>query len=352
MCYNILCDKYATRQHYGYCPQWALQWEYRKRGIMEEIKHYSADIIALQEVETDQFYNLFLPDLRKIGYNGIFSPKSRARTMTEAERKHVDGCAIFYNSRKFRLVKENLIEFNQLAMANAEGEGGKQMLNRVMPKDNIGLAAILETTDAVWADSKVGETGNQQLLVCTCHVHWDPEFSDVKLVQTMMLIHELRNIIEESCVSLRPGCPGPDTNSIPLVLCGDLNSLPDSGVVEYLVKGRVSTSHSDFKDFEYKDCVSKLAACGLEGESFIHPFKLEQAHSHSLMPYTNYTYDFKGIIDYILYSRNSMRPVGVLGALDQTWLNEQKVLGCPHPHVPSDHLPLVVELELLQSRRS
>lgn len=48
MCYNVLCDKYATRQMYGYCPSWALEWEYRKKGIMDEIKHYLADIITLQ----------------------------------------------------------------------------------------------------------------------------------------------------------------------------------------------------------------------------------------------------------------------------------------------------------------
>ena len=48
MCYNILCDKYATRQVYGYCPTWALDWQYRRKGILQEIKHYSADIITLQ----------------------------------------------------------------------------------------------------------------------------------------------------------------------------------------------------------------------------------------------------------------------------------------------------------------
>lgn len=48
MCYNVLCDKYCTRQLYGYCPSWALNWEYRKKGILEEIKNYSADIISLQ----------------------------------------------------------------------------------------------------------------------------------------------------------------------------------------------------------------------------------------------------------------------------------------------------------------
>ena len=41
----------------------------------------SADIISLQEVETEQFYNFFLPELKRDGYEGIFSPKSRAKTM-------------------------------------------------------------------------------------------------------------------------------------------------------------------------------------------------------------------------------------------------------------------------------
>ena len=48
MNYNILCDKYATRHVYGYCPSWALQWDYRRKHILEELRSYSADIIALQ----------------------------------------------------------------------------------------------------------------------------------------------------------------------------------------------------------------------------------------------------------------------------------------------------------------
>jgi CCR4-NOT transcription complex subunit 6 len=48
MCYNVLCDKLATRQMYGYCPSWALTWNYRKDRIMEQIRQYAADIITLQ----------------------------------------------------------------------------------------------------------------------------------------------------------------------------------------------------------------------------------------------------------------------------------------------------------------
>ena len=100
MCYNILSDRYATRQVYGYCPSWALGWEYRKGQLLKEIVENMADLVALQEVETEQFYNFFHPELSQHGYDGIFQPKSRARTMDEHERKYVDGCAIFYHKSK------------------------------------------------------------------------------------------------------------------------------------------------------------------------------------------------------------------------------------------------------------
>ncbi|KAJ8318620.1 hypothetical protein KUTeg_003711 [Tegillarca granosa] len=289
MCYNVLCDKYCTRQIYGYCPSWALNWEYRKKGIIEEIKHFAADIISLQEVETDQFYNFFKPELKAEGYDGIFSPKSRARTMTESDRKHVDGCAIFFRTSKFSLVKEHLIEFNQLAMANAEGSD--DMLNRVMTKDNIGLAALLETKEGVYENGSPPEGQiKQPILVATAHIHWDPEFSDVKLIQTMMLMWELKQIISDCTQSFRPGSnisTQQDVNTIPLILCGDLNSLPDSD-----------------------------------------------------------RYDFKGIIDYIFYSKDHMNLLGLLGPLEEEWFRQNKVVGCPHPHVASDHFSLLVEFEI------
>ncbi|XP_023167493.1 CCR4-NOT transcription complex subunit 6-like isoform X1 [Drosophila hydei] len=344
MCYNVLCDKYATRQMYGYCPSWALCWEYRKKSIIDEIRHYAADIISLQEIETEQFYHFFLPELKNDGYEGIFSPKSRAKTMSELERKYVDGCAIFFRTSKFTLIKEHLIEFNQLAMANAEGSDN--MLNRVMPKDNIGLAALLKVKETAWEPMSEVTQISQPLLVCTAHIHWDPEFCDVKLIQTMMLSNELKTIIDEASHSFRPGHKN-DSNSVQLLLCGDFNSLPDSGVVEFLGKGRVAMDHLDFKDMGYKLCLQRLLSN--DTNEFTHSFKLASAYSEDIMPHTNYTFDFKGIIDYIFYTKTGMVPLGLLGPVSTDWLRENKVVGCPHPHIPSDHFPLLVELELMHT---
>ena len=76
---------------------------------------------------------------------------------------------------RFMLLEDYLIEFNQLALAHAEGSDG--MLNRVMLKDNIGIAALLEVKD-----STTLHMPSQYVLVANAHIHWDPEFADVKLI--------------------------------------------------------------------------------------------------------------------------------------------------------------------------
>nr|CAB3232271.1 CCR4-NOT transcription complex subunit 6-like [Phallusia mammillata] len=360
MSYNVLCDKYATRQLYGYCPPWALNWEYRRKIIIRDIQYYSADIVALQEVETCEYHAFFEPEMKAQGYEGIFNPKSRAKHMNEDERQHVDGCAIFWKVAKFTLVTEHLVEFNQVAMLN--NEGSKDMLNRVMTKDNIGIAALLETNEGLYNNGGyAGECPKQLVLAANAHMHWDPEFSDVKLIQTVMLCHELKRMCDEANQSFRPGgrtSAGPsECHKMALVLCGDFNSLPDSGVVEYLQTGKVSATHQDFKEIKYSKCLSTFGhgmrtngTLQVDPKSVTHPFKFNSCYNesnYSLLRNTNYTYDFKGIIDYIFYARTQLKCLGVLGGIEEAWFKLNSIMGCPHPHVPSDHIPLVTEFQLL-----
>lgn len=147
------------------------------------------------------------------------------------------------------------------------------------------------------------------------------------------------------------------SDEVPIVLCGDFNSLPDSGVVEFLQSGKVSASHSDFKELPY---TKSLAAFGhglrsnngsvQDPQSITHPFKYNSCYNAehlAKLRYTNITYEFKGIIDYIFYSRTQLICLGVLSGIDPAWFTEHHIVGCPHPHVPSDHLPLVTEFQLL-----
>ena len=53
--YNVLADLYATSEMYHYTPPWALSWAYRRQNILKEIVGHNADILCLQEVQSDHF---------------------------------------------------------------------------------------------------------------------------------------------------------------------------------------------------------------------------------------------------------------------------------------------------------
>lgn len=67
--------------------------------------------------------------------------------------------------------------------------------------------------------------------LCNCHLFWDPKFSDVKLVQALQLLLQIRGILMMLPVAL------------PLIICGDFNSEPNSAVYELMSTGRVSPNH-------------------------------------------------------------------------------------------------------------
>ena len=88
-----MAEIYATSEKHAYCPRWALEWEFRKDRILEEIEMSSADVVCLQEVETSHYFDFFKKKLEGV-YDGVFRPKSRAKTIGKKDK--VDGCAIFF----------------------------------------------------------------------------------------------------------------------------------------------------------------------------------------------------------------------------------------------------------------
>ena len=69
-------------------------------------------------------------------------------------------------------------------------EKSEDMINRVMTKDNIAMISILKI-------NKADSSGKpSRLIVANAHMHWDPEFSDVKIVQTVMLVHEIYSLMK------------------------------------------------------------------------------------------------------------------------------------------------------------
>jgi CCR4-NOT transcription complex subunit 6 len=332
LCYNVLCDKYATSQMFGYVPSWFLNWDYRKQLILHEILSYDADIVCLQEVESSQFDQYFKPQLRmRGGYDGVFSPKSRARTMSEWDRSYVDGCATFFKADKysvwriclrlfrFKFEDKTLVEFNQVALSRPSLRKHKDMYNRVMTRDNIAVIVRLEHKES-----------RQEVLVGNVHIHWDPSFRDVKLVQTIMLIEELEKI---SMVHPKAA----------IIVCGDFNSLPGSGVCSFLETGTVRPDHSDFMKHTYEPYTT-------EGAS--HSLNLKNAYSLApdSLNFTSFTPMFLGVIDYVWFRPGGLSVNGCLGPVSTEYARQ--IVGLPSQHLPSDHISLLVEFKIESSQQS
>ncbi|UZP34753.1 hypothetical protein NXS19_002569 [Fusarium pseudograminearum] len=348
--WNILCDKYATPQTYGYTPTNALNWDYRRSCILEELEIRDADFLALQEVSTDAFKEDLSPDLAQLDYKGVHWPKSRAKTMSEKDAQSVDGCAVFYKQSKFILLDKQLIEFATIAINRPDMKNQHDVFNRVMPKDNIAVICFFESR----------LTGARIILV-NAHLTWDSALADVKVIQTGILMEHVTKLAEkyarwpavkdkkmivlpvgEDEVPVPQAEPGPSqeyrTNTeIPLLVCGDFNSTEDSSVYELMSMGRVPPDHLDLSSFQY----GSFTRDGIE-----HPFSLRDAYAHIKhtaddMPFTNYTPGFADVIDYIWYSTNTLEVVDLLGPPDPEYL--KRVPAFPNWHFPADHIQIMSE---------
>lgn len=334
--YNVLAESYATQDRHMYTPCWALSWDYRSQRVLSQLQQSDADIMCLQEVEAQQFSELFKPKLAELGYAGVHKPKSRARTMEDWGC--VDGCAIFFKKERFQMVDEVLIEYQSLSLEHfSELTGDRRGMERVMSKDNIAVALVLQfvqplpQTEAPGARRRNQAPQPRRLVVCNTHIHWDPSMPDVKLVQAQFLMEELAKI----CIKFREP-------TMPLIVAGDFNSEPDSGVYQLLSEGDVPGDHEDCKEYNY-GVYSK--------EGFHHDLKLNS--SFALInepPFTNYNGDFIGVLDYIWFTPQSLRVLGVLEPIGMDEIRAQKS-PLPNAHFPSDHICTVAEFEVLSAQQ-
>ncbi|KZO95589.1 hypothetical protein CALVIDRAFT_499924 [Calocera viscosa TUFC12733] len=397
--YNILCERYAPQSLYGYTPSWALRWDYRRQLVLDEITSLNAELVCLQEVDVQTFEDFLTPKLGDLKYDGFLWPKGRARTMAKDDARRVDGCAIFYRRDIFQLIEKQLLDFQAIAVQRPDFKKTDDMFTRMLTKDHIGVCALLENR----------KTGSR-LVLANCHLHWDPELADVKLVQTALLMDEVDKIAERfsklpprvnivpEAVPLPKGTPSPgpegdnastasasekvngvetaetsltepspagsapslpspvkkyltlpgglkgmvlgpsytDGAKIPTIVCGDFNSIPGSGVYDFLANGNVPPDHPDFMTYEYGALTTKGAK---------HRVKLRSAYADiPQLNMTNYTPSFEGIIDYIWYSTDTLAVRSVLGEVDPGYL--AKAVGFPNAHFPSDHLCLAAEFRL------
>ncbi|KAH3902885.1 related to Glucose-repressible alcohol dehydrogenase transcriptional effector [Saccharomycodes ludwigii] len=318
--YNTLCQHYATPKMYRFTPSWALNWDYRREKLKEQIMSYKTDIICLQEVESKTFDDFWSPLMEREGYSCIFHSKTRARTMQSKDSKKVDGCAIFFKKSEFKLIFKELVDFSSVWMNSPKFSKTADYINRAMNKDNVSLYTKLHHI-------KSGEN----IWVATTHLHWDPKFNDVKTFQVGVLLDHLEKLVREQNHITTPG----DYKKTPIIICGDFNSQRNSAVYELFNTGSVSNEHEDVKGRDYGHMTKN---------NFVNDFQFRSCYDCiGELPFTNFSPTFIDVIDYIWYSPKSLRVRGVLGEIDEDYVS--KFIAFPNAKFPSDHIPLVGRFE-------
>jgi mRNA deadenylase 3'-5' endonuclease subunit Ccr4/uncharacterized protein with PIN domain len=113
------------------------------------------------------------------------------------------------------------VHFNDLSYLTRSKKNASSGLFARMKRENIGLIVLLRHRHT-----------DELVLVANTHLFWNPEFDDVKVAQTTYLLQhitELRRLLSQQ----HPG------RTIHVVLAGDLNSTPQSRVLQLIQTGRV-----------------------------------------------------------------------------------------------------------------
>lgn len=177
--YNILSDIYVYMDKYSYCPQWALKWEYRQKNLLHELIQYRADILCLQEVQSDHFDAFFKPELKKVGYSVVYKPKNN-KVFTE-NGYTIDGCATFFRCDIFKEVEKHELEYSQSALSLMEKlePSLRDHATYRLCKDNLAVAVVLE----IMSNATGTAASLSRLCVVNTHIYADKDFPDIKLLQ-------------------------------------------------------------------------------------------------------------------------------------------------------------------------
>ncbi|KAM8807247.1 protein angel homolog 1 [Eudromia elegans] len=205
MSYNILAQDLVEQGFdlYLHCHPDILNWNYRLPNLLQEIQHWDPDVLCLQEVQENHYWEQLEPTFRMMGFECFYKRRTGRKT---------DGCAVCYKHGKFQLISVNPIEYFR---------PGLDILNR----DNVGLVLLLQPLLPEGLDPKMVSP----LCVANTHVLYNPRRGDVKLAQMALLLAEIDKIAKNA-----------EGSYYPVILCGDLNSVPDSPLYKFIRNGQLS----------------------------------------------------------------------------------------------------------------
>jgi len=280
---NILADYYGKMHSMGwpfsrFCLKEHLAWDYRWPLIKTVVLSRMSEVVCLEELD-GAHWSLALADFRAAGFDGRYLQKMCDKP---------DGSAIFIKTTVFKVLEQkNMVLDTCCGLKSAQ-------------YDQVALALLLQHIPS-----------GRMLRVAATHLksEYGGSYEAVRLAQVVSLATQL----------------GDFHPLVPIVLCGDFNSHPTQTVKAYLSSAVVRAAAGEVQIAKEQDLTN--------------PLPLESVYGllpGGEPPFTCYVDDYKGTIDYIMFSRSlGLQPLEVL---DIPKLETMPFI--PHETHPSDHLEL------------
>ena len=175
--------------------EWSLRSKRLARVVKELVEEHFVDIFCLQEVdEYDTFYAALLDAL---GFDHAYYQRpSRS-----------DGLVVAWRRERLKLVGKTEVDFDRIEGLPPNGR-----------KHNVALLCMLQEKDSAL---------QRKFLVGNTHLHWNPSRRLLKLMQASHLMQVISATVQRHQGSTQRG-----DKSLPCLLCGDFNSLPESPVIQ------------------------------------------------------------------------------------------------------------------------
>ncbi|CAF2802318.1 unnamed protein product, partial [Rotaria sp. Silwood2] len=318
--YNILANGYASSTDaqqtiYPYCPQDFLEHDYRKPLLLKEILGYYADIISLQECDIAFYQRELSFILKQHGYLSDMKIKS------DAVR---EGEAIFYRTDRFIAIGSHNIKIGEYLR---DAEHLEYIRRRCSLVSEINTNLLERNTALQILALQLQGQSNEIFLICNTHLYFHPKADIVRCLQAMIAfehIKEVKQLYEEQ------------NKNVSIIWSGDFNANVTSLAYHLLFTGVLLTdiNHRSYnedyatiiKDFDYKS-----------------PTELS---TYSNYAYTNYMLNYHGVIDHIFYDAKKFKFQRCIPMPTHEEVTEFTAL--PSCKIPSDHLAVVVELEIIK----
>ena len=260
MSYNVLAYYFTKYEYFPYCPEQYLHVKYRSPRIINEIEKVNPDVLCLQECDFDLFSEYYLPNLEALGYVCHYKASSSNRIVINV---------VCYKQKLFSVEEEFKIDLND------------ELTKRDEAFNKFKDATVINMTH---------NPSGKRLVIVNTHLYWNPEFEFVKYGQIAKIIKDIEKKYSAS---------------VPVILCGDFNSLPTSNVIKFIYRNA-----PDMDSIKKGDVNKNRKLIAEFWEEFTHHLDLRSAYdsykssalvseshyANNHADFTAYTEEFSGTI--------------------------------------------------------